>query len=148
MDAPVYVKEAIKRIDPKLRLRWSKEKKSFALERKTDYRGLLPKPVYYRRDGDGIRELLCPEDSERYISYHDGYVPILYTRNVDGRLIYKLHLSDSFRHGRRFVKAIEDAEEGAQIEQERKESELTREMSGEVYDRLQWAHGERMAVGG
>ena len=149
MESPVYVRESLKRIDSKLRIRWSYEKKSFAIDRKCDYRNLIPKPVKYKKSENGrVKEVVCPEHSERYISYHDGYLPLLYTRKPDERLIYQLHRSDSFRLGKRFVNAVEDAEEKRQQAVERQGMNEMDDRTGEMYDRLKWANGERMAVGG
>ena len=148
-EPPKHIVEEIRRYDPLLRLRWSKEKKVFVLERKTERRFLCA-PIKYKRAGyDGkVVEVKEPELSDRHICYHDGYTPIFSAKFPDRRLMIYLYLSDSFRYGKRFVKRAEEREQEKEQKEESKGYGHMRDVSGEVYDSLLVKQGERMFVSG
>ncbi len=93
------VVEALRRHDHGLRVRWSFEKKKWAVEapiRRGD--GLVP-PVVYERVGqtDQWMECLMPELSDRYISFHDGRYIVCWSEILDWRLYHAVVLADTSR---------------------------------------------------
>ena len=145
-EVPFHIADTIKRIDPLLRLRWSLEKKKFVLERKVDNR-FLPKPVVYKKDQfRGIVEVKCSEDSERYISWHDGYIPVLEVKKLDRRLMQTLYFSDAYRARTNYIREFEESERKKEEREEMKGREAIRDLTGEVYDHLLYRQGERMRM--
>ena len=146
---PRHVVEELKRYAPALRLRWSKERQCFVLERQLGGRASAPRPVIYRRGADGqMREILCPENSDRYIAYHDRYIPIMDKAPLDRRLFWSLYSADAFRDGKYFVPRLEEREEAQEKRQERYTRQTFSDLSGEMYDHLQVMQGERTYMGG
>lgn len=150
MSPPTHVVEEVKRIDRDLRIRWSLEKRKFVVEKKIDpqYKYLLPKPIVYRRDGYGkVIEVKLPEDSERYISYHDGYLPVLTVSKADSRLPKILRMHDAQRVGLKVaLRQMDERERKKEEAEERRDAELIKDIAGESYDTLHWRQGERSFV--
>lgn len=146
MRVPDYLRRRLRDYDPHLRLRWSKEKKSFILERKADQR-FIPRPVITKTGSDGKpMEIVAPIDSDRYIQYHQGYLPILTTSVLSEKLLHQLWQSDAWNGCVDFIKRREEKERQEEIRKERKESDDLQDISGESYDHLRWAQGERIAI--
>src|SRR4051812_13633803 len=115
--APSYIVKEVKRIDPNLRIRWSRQRRKFVVERKTQ-RCYLPLPVKYKKDAHGkITEIRCDIFSDRYIQYHDGYVATGVECNVVSSSLPKfLRRGDTNRIGHEnFIKALEARERQEEI---------------------------------
>lgn len=144
---PVHVTAALKRYDRDLRLRFSKEKKRWILERKCSPQYLMP-PVFYSQREYGIVEVPLSPDADLSIQYRDGYIFICDTAEPSMRLIKELWLSDSRRIGKQFVKRL--AEKWDQDEQKKRLSRISHfsDIASEVQDSLHWKQGSRSAVAG
>lgn len=149
-EPPRYVAEAIRRYDHKLRIRWSREKKKFVVERKVDVRSILIEPVKtigIDENGKDIK-VRCPEYSDRYIQYHDGYFKVIETPEASERLLNWLWESDALRHGKHYLAKLEEAEKKRLDLEKRREAGYLQDVSGESYDFLQYRQGERVSFGG
>lgn len=144
---PRHIVERLKTYDRRLRLRWSREKRVFVLERKTNPRW-LPRPVVYKRDGIGrVIEERAPEYSDRYIQFKDGFIEIMKLRRVDDRVLMALYESDTRRFGKRFIDEYERKEAEREELAARREADTLKDIAGESYDHLQYRQGERMFMG-
>ena len=146
---PTYVSQALKRLDPLLRIRWSREKKKFSVERKIIHHWALTPPVIWEKDGYGrIMEVKLPEYSERYIFWRDKYIPILYVQNPNSRLIHYLRIQDAFRFRRRkeAVKSLTEFENKEESRTNKKVQGEFEDVSGEAYDDMMWKSGLRVAM--
>lgn len=148
---PSHILGEIKRYDPLLNLRWSREKRKYVLERKTDAR-YVQKPIKYGRDGYGnIKEVVrLPEYSERYIQYHSRHIPVAFFDKLDRRVLWFLFDHDSYKIGvgRKFTNELEYREKKAEQRQEQKDSEYLRELGAESYRHMKYKGGERMSFHG
>ena len=146
---PSYLPSALKRYDPLLRIRYSRERGVFVVERKATTRAamkLLKKPVKYRHDAYGkLIEIKFPEWTDRYIQYRDRYVPELEVKNPGERIIEILCAADPWRHhghkGKYFLKREAEAEAKAEEREEEKDSQLLADCSGEARDHLKFLSG-------
>lgn len=93
-------------------------------------------------------ELRCDIFSDRYIQYHDGYVPTGVECNIVSSSLPKfLRLADTHRIGREnSIKALEERERQEELKNLERESELIKDIAGESYDHLAYRQGERMVV--
>lgn len=102
MRGPVV--EALQRYDPGLRVRWSPERKKWALDApflKADP-NWIERPVVFEKGLDGIwKERLLPENSERYILHRDKRYAVCYVDKVDERLLDVVTNRDTFKHKNR-----------------------------------------------
>lgn len=148
--APSYIVEEVKRIDPNLRIRWSRQRRKFIVERKTMC-CYLPLPIRHHKDEFGNVSIhRCDETSDRYIQYHDGYVFTgIACDIVSSSLPKMLRQSDTNRIGREnFIKNLEAREKQEELLNEKKESGTLQDIAGESYDHLSYAQGERMSMNG
>ncbi len=148
--APSYIVEEVRRIDPNLRIRWSRQRKKFVVEIKT-LRCYLPLPVKYKKDAYGkIIETRCDVFSDRYIQYHDGFVSTgVECDVVSSSLPLFLRQADTQRIGREnFIKALEERERQEEIINLQRESDLLKDIAGESYNHLSYRQGERLALNG
>lgn len=95
------VVDALKRHDPGLRVRWSHEKREWAVDapfKVPDNAWMVP-PVFFERVGntDNYIEHLLPEYSDRNISYQDRRYVIVWSKTVDWRLYRKIVNLDSHK---------------------------------------------------
>lgn len=159
MQPPSHIVEEVKRYDPLLNLRWSKEKRKYVLERKVDTKTVpksvldrvIPRPVLFRRDNDKrVKEIILPENSDRYIHYHRKTVPVAFMDKLDRRLFWWIFSHDSFALGRgqKAVREMESRERAAEQRKDQKQSESVRDMGGEAYDHMKHISGERMFMSG
>lgn len=148
---PSHILSEVRRYDPLLNIRWSREKRKFVLERRTDKR-YARKPVLYRKDGYGnIKERIrLPEYSERYIQFHNPALPIAYFDKMDRRVMWFIYDNDSYKIGigKKYVNEIEYRERKAEERDDAKQSVLLRELGSEAYDHMKRRGGERMSMNG
>ena len=131
MSVPSHIAEEIRRLDPDLRLRWSRQKRKFVVERKVD-RNLTPAPVKWFKEQGRIKFRRLPEYSDRYIQYKDGYTGIFYCPVADRRIIWALYDSYTFRM-RNYVKEVEYQERKMEEKKDEKHAETLGEMAGDSY---------------
>lgn len=146
---PVHVQAALKLYDRTLRLRFSKEKKRWLLERKCPQKIILQQfpPVEYYRDQDGNeRERVLPENSDLMIQYRDGYVQICETGRPTMALIRELWQNDARRHGKKYAKVLAEKWAQAEAKKERERLGIMEDTAGEMYDSFAWRSGRRMAI--
>ena len=147
--APAYVSQALKRLDPLLGIRWSREKRRFLVERKVRHWWALTPPVYWEKDGYGKEvQVKMPEYSDRAVCWKNKTIPILYIRNPDSRLIHYLRVQDAqrFRMEREAVKSLTAHEQKEEAKVQQKAKSDLEDVSGEAYDDMMWKSGLRMAV--
>ena len=149
--APAHIVRQVKAIDPELRIRWSKEKRVFVVDRKVDtrYRYLMPKPILHRRDGYGkVIEILMPEDSERYITYHDCVMTVLSVKETALPFLPEMLRRTDCHHDsvKANLRKMDEEERRKEMIEDARDSEEIRQIAGESYDTLHWRQGERMAV--
>ena len=73
--------ELLRNLNRRLRLRWSYERRCWALEEKVKRPDLMPPPVKTIKIGNNEIDILLPELSDRRIQYRDKYLPICYLIN-------------------------------------------------------------------
>lgn len=148
---PSHILGEVKRYDPLLNLRWSREKRKFVLERKTDKR-YVPRPILSRKDGYGrVKETIrCPENSERYIHYKNMTIPVAFFENLDRRVMWFLYANDSYKIGigKKFADELEYREKKAEERQDRRDSERLRYVGAEAYENMKRRAGERISFNG
>lgn len=98
----------LKRYDPGLRIRWSWEKKKWAVEAPVRRQDKLVPPVFYEPVGEGEWiEHILPELSERYITYQEKMYVICWTKNLDTRLVDAVVKRDSNRISGNYLASID-----------------------------------------
>lgn len=98
------VVDALKRYDPGLRVRWSFEKKKWAVDAPLKDRRDIAPPVFYERlPGNQYIEHLLPEKSERYINYHSGRYPVCFAVKLNKALLPAIAQRDQVRMRGAFV---------------------------------------------
>lgn len=144
---PKYIATAVKNYDPRLRLRWSKERKRFVLEIKAT-RAKPPNPVFYRPDGNKrLIPMRVPVLSDRYIQHRDGYLPILEATKIDLRLLRVLRETDMHRRGAAAVRDMEEKQLREEAAERAKEDAFVNDMSKDAFDTLQCLQGEKVYLG-
>lgn len=147
MEAPAYIKTALRHYDPGLRVRFSAEKKVWIIERQCPRRLILSEfggPVQYYTDQDGrCRERLLPENSDLHIQYRDGYVTICEAEFLGIGIIAELWANDSRRFGKHFVKTMAEKWDAAEAKKKRKHLEALEDAGGEMYETMRWRSGSR-----
>ena len=148
---PSHIVRMVKNYDSLLRVRWSREKGKFIVERKVMFRNpkYLPLPYRTKKDGYGreIKECL-PANSDSYIQWHDSYAKIIETPVMDERLIRYLYEGDAHRYGKYFIQRYEEAERKREERESMRESDELMAVSGEVYDHMAYASGSRRSMAG
>ena len=97
---------ALKRYDPGLRVRWSHERKQWAVDapfaENTDPR-FIPKPVRFEKIEDGEGEhwvaRLMPEYSERSMQFRDKRYVVCWAKNLTREILGAVRRCDSHRPG-------------------------------------------------
>jgi len=149
---PFHVVSELKSYDPELRIRWSREKGSWAIERKVHNSKLLSKPVKWKRGSNGQWKWeRLPEYSEKYIQFHDGYTPILYAHFLDRRLFLALFKLDGWKYGfkgKNYVRDNAYKEEKQEEKKESKEREIIEDTGKDALGFMRWKSGERMSLNG
>lgn len=144
-DGPVAA--ALKRYDPDLRVRWSWERKAWAVEAKVKHRyGIVPPVFFLRDDASGLwNERLLPEHSDRYICYRDSTYIILWAKVLDARVLQAVVDRDSNRVGGEdgLVDHFDADVRRVQWERDASEHTLVSERSREAYDRLRFLNKTR-----
>lgn len=76
------VADALRRYDPELDVRYSWERRRWAIVFRTRRPDLIPKPVVWTETEAGPAESLAPEYSEAYISYKTKTYPAGYVKRL------------------------------------------------------------------
>lgn len=136
--------------DPSLRVRWSRERRSWIIEAKAKDRRGLPLPIRTERLPDGqLAERVLDDTHDRKIQWKDGYYPVFYTARLTDYVFYRLAAADSTKYKRvgdlwRDIEACEAADEA------RREAAFRENLaakSNEVYDYMN-NRGSRAFPGG
>lgn len=106
------VVEALKRYDPGLRVRWSHEKKKWAIDAPYNIPNPneIAKPVKFYRVGEGDHwlETLLPEYSERNFEYKDKRYVVAWAKKVTWSLLQAIANHDTYRHRKGAVGMLND----------------------------------------
>lgn len=104
---------ALKRYDSGLRVRWSPEKRCWAVDApySVPNPNVIPKPVKFYRIGNADHwvETLLPENSERNIQYRDKRYVVCWAKKITMALFNAIARRDSHRYGKGAV-GLFDAE--------------------------------------
>lgn len=141
---PAHIAAALKRYDRDLRLRFSKEKRRWILERKCNPKYLMP-PVFYSQREYGVIEVPLSPDADLSIQYRDGYIFLGETMEPSMRLIKELWLSDSRRVGKEFIRRMAQRWEAEEETKRKNRSSYFSEIASEVHDSMHWKQGSRIA---
>ncbi len=142
---PTYVQSEVKRYDRLLRLRWSREKKKFILERKVP-RWVAHKPIRYteKLERGWVR---LPEASDKSIGYREGYIAVAYFGRLNQSLLPWLWHNDMVARNLT-AKRIEELEAKYEAEAEARRMDDVNYMGGEAWDTMKHQAGERMFMSG
>ena len=135
------VSEALKRYDDALRLRWSKEKGTWLVERKVARGTFANRPCHY--------------ESDRYYQWRDGYLPCgllppkseFYEWEVD-LMLRNLYEGDIWKAGGADSLNLKlDKEfEREQIQIDNQNATETSDRAGDFYEDLAWREKRRVTV--
>lgn len=105
------VADALRRRDPNLDVRYSWERRRWAIVHRPRRPDLIPPPVRPELTAGGIVEHLLPEKSEAYISYRTKTYPIAYVEKLSWLAFRRLVESDTMTAGsvKRQLAAINEA---------------------------------------
>lgn len=124
------VADALRRYDPNLDVRYSWERKAWAIAFRTRRPDLIPPPVKAAPVGmttmDGFIEELLPEKSEAYISYRTKTYPAAYVKKLSWHTFEGLIKSDTQLQGS-VKRQMKHLEEQRDIEYHRKAKDRYRE---------------------
>lgn len=97
------VADALRRYDPNIDVRYSWERRSWAISFRTRRPDLIPPPVRVKPLGDtagaGFIEELLPEKSEAYISYRTKTYPAAYVKRLSMHALERIVECDTSRNG-------------------------------------------------
>lgn len=142
------VARALKTYDPNIRVRWSWEKKKWAVEARAKRGKMILPPVFYKQVQDGkdwFEESLLPERSERYIQYHDQSYVICWTKDLSWGMYEKIISMDTHR-ARTKEDAIEQSMQGFLSDQKNKDKAKTdrqAEVARVAYEKYHWLNNKK-----
>lgn len=93
------VADALRRYDRNLDVRYSWERRRWAITFRTRRPDLLPKPVVFQETEGGVVERLMPEKSEAYVSYYTRTYPAAYVDRLNWEVYQRIVESDTMREG-------------------------------------------------
>ena len=93
------VADALRRYDPELDIRYSRERKQWAIVFRTRRPDLIPPPVSPIKTAASFTEELLPEKSEAYISYRTKTFPAGYVKKLGWPAYSKIIASDTVLRG-------------------------------------------------
>ena len=145
MKPPAHVAAALRNYDPLLRIRFSKQKKRWVLERKCNPR-FLRRPVrYIHREGKQIA-LTLSRDSDLSIQFHDGYVGLMTLPYPTLDVLAELYRTDTSRQGKYYVDKLDEEHDKSERERERKTNARLRELSEHAWDDVHRAGSRGLAA--
>ncbi|MBU6430250.1 MAG: hypothetical protein KGR26_14640, partial [Cyanobacteria bacterium REEB65] len=98
---PDWFGPALRRYDPKLRVRWSMERRRFVIEARAKSRlGIFRPVIRYKNDLGIIVEERLPELSERSIHWRDCVYPVTELERLDKRAFDYIRCADIKRFSR------------------------------------------------
>lgn len=119
------VADALRRYDRNLDVRYSWERKMWAITYRTRRPDLLPKPVRFIETKAGVVESLMPEKSEAYVSYRTKTFPAAYIDRLNWDAYKRIIESDSMRANVR--SRLKDLEEKREAEYRAKSKDRWKE---------------------
>lgn len=150
--APTHIVEELKRYDPDLRIRWSRQRGAWVIERYMENNTVISKPVRWHRDRAGAwKWRTLSEFDDKYIQYHERYVPIIYAHFLDRRLFWSLYQTDAWKQsykGKDYSRQSEYADDKKKEKSDSKGRELLEETGKEALGFMRWQSGERMSLNG
>ena len=93
------VADALRRYDPEIEVRYSWERRRWAIVFRTRRPDLIPKPVVWKETEAGPVETLAPENSEAYISYKTKTYPAGYVKRLGWPAYENIVRSDTQMRG-------------------------------------------------
>jgi len=93
------VAEALRRYDPELDVRYSWERRRWAIVFRTRRPDLIPAPVKCALTSAGFVDELLPEKSEAYISYRTKTYPAAYVKKLGWPAYERIVASDTVLRG-------------------------------------------------
>jgi hypothetical protein len=159
--APRHIVEELQRYDPLLRIRWSKQRRKWVVERKIyNTSGYIRHSLKEKFLGLPVRFLpshipgyepyqIESIDSEAYIQYRDGYTTVAVYDVLDRRVILEVLGGDAWKfgdYGKRYRAHETDRQQKEQERKKRKEFERTWDKSKQIYDDLSWQTGRTISV--
>lgn len=137
------VSKALRTYDPNIRVRWSWEKRKWAVEAKAKRGKMILPPVFYepvQGFKDLYRESLLPEKSDRYIQYHDQYYVICWARKLNWALYHKIVRMDVHRHNNERMAVNERMRDIFAAEDAGKEkfAKKQKDVAEMAYDKYRW----------
>lgn len=107
------VVEALRRYDPDIDVRYSWERRRWAIAFRTRRPDLIPPPVYSVPTEAGYVESLLPEKSEAYVSYKTKTYPVAYVSRLSWKTYEDVIKSDTVFRGsvRKRLQQLADARE-------------------------------------
>lgn len=118
------------------------EKRKFVLERRVpvEMRNQIPPPVKTVIGEDGRQvEVRVPEESDRYVQYRDGYLPVLFVSKLDRRMFHVLWEMDGHRIGKnRFKYEMAERERAREQMVERRQAAVFEQAAEEGYDKMRY----------
>ena len=98
-----YVVDALRRYDPNLDVRWSWEKRKWAIVVRPLRPDMIPPPVKYvkaKEGKGGWEEVVLPEKSEAFISYRTETMPVGYFEKLSWAVLGDIVENDTWRKGK------------------------------------------------
>lgn len=104
---------ALKRHDKNLDVRWSWQKRMWAIVTRPLRPDLIPVPMKWAKTAAGWVDERLPERSEAAVSFRTQTMPVGYVKNLSWDLVRQIVTTDTWRNGRvaKQLKAMQEAAE-------------------------------------
>lgn len=133
---------ALKRYDKNLDVRWSWQKKMWAVVTRPLRPDLIPAPMRWAKEASGWVERRLPELSEHALSFRTKTMPVGYVKHLSWDLVRQIASTDTWRNGR-VAKQLARMQESA----ERSRMSVARDRWREARSYMNWhARTHPMAV--
>ena len=133
---------ALKRYDKNLDVRWSWQKKAWAIVTRPLRPDLIPAPMRWMQTAAGWVEARLPEKSEAYVSFRTKTMPVGYVKHLSWDLVRQITTTDTWRNGR-VARQLQKMQEAA----ERDRMRVARDRWREARKYMNWhARTHPMAV--
>jgi hypothetical protein len=121
-----YVVDALRRYDPNLDIRWSWEKRKWAIVVRPLRPELIPAPIRYAKTSVGWVEEKLPERSEAAISYRTETMPVGYFEKITWSVLGDIIENDTWRKGR-VARQLQAMAEKAEADRKKVEADRRKE---------------------
>lgn len=108
---------------------------------------MLPRPVKLEKTPVGVIEHRMPEDSERYICYRDGRMPVFYTDEINHSMLRVIRQADGSLYRGGFLGRQARVDEANRQRKQKDFLNKSDEQSREGFDRLKFASKKEDAFG-